>query len=95
MSFMKGDLPTRTRKLFKGLAKAEPIWLKSMGQSRITLPDDVYIKKFFNKYPESKSEDAIKHHYPTAQPIHCFQQTISKSHQTDQITHPTACITSS
>lgn len=32
MSFMKGDLLTKTRKLVKGLAKAEPIWLKAMEQ---------------------------------------------------------------
>jgi hypothetical protein len=32
MSFMKGDLLTRTRKLVKGLAKAEPVWLKAMEQ---------------------------------------------------------------
>nr|DAD31315.1 TPA_asm: hypothetical protein HUJ06_010166 [Nelumbo nucifera] len=30
MSFMRGDLLTRTRKLVKGLAKAKPIWLKAM-----------------------------------------------------------------
>lgn len=32
MSFMKGDLLTKTRKLVKGLAKAEPVWLKAMEQ---------------------------------------------------------------
>lgn len=32
MSFMKGDLLTRTRKLVKGLAMAEPRWLKAMEQ---------------------------------------------------------------
>ena len=30
MSYMKGDLLTRTGKLVKGLAKAEPSWLKAM-----------------------------------------------------------------
>lgn len=73
MSFMKGDLLTRTRKLVKGLAKAEPVWLKAMEQAppvsfpraegkvkQITLPEDVYIKKFFQKHPESKYEDAVK-----------------------------------
>ncbi|KAG8380875.1 hypothetical protein BUALT_Bualt06G0061900 [Buddleja alternifolia] len=30
MSFMKGDLLAKTRKLVKGLAKAEPVWLKAM-----------------------------------------------------------------
>ncbi|KAK3411460.1 hypothetical protein EUGRSUZ_I00218 [Eucalyptus grandis] len=27
---------------------------------KITLPEDVYVKKFFQKYPDSKHEDAIK-----------------------------------
>lgn len=100
MSFMKGDLLTKTRKLVKGLAKAEPVWYKAMEQfvslspfsdscsfcavyvimmfwkfhrappptfpradaiQRITLPEDVYIKKFFKKHPDSKHEDAIKY----------------------------------
>ncbi|KAM7507477.1 hypothetical protein LguiA_017930 [Lonicera macranthoides] len=73
MSFMKGDLLTRTRKLVRGLAKVEPVWLKAMEQAppvtfpraeskvkQISLPEDVYIKKFFKKYPESICEDAIK-----------------------------------
>ncbi|KAA8532957.1 hypothetical protein F0562_032926 [Nyssa sinensis] len=46
MSFMKGDLLTRTRKLVKGLAKAEPVWLKAMEQAP--------------PHPDSKHEDAIK-----------------------------------
>ncbi|KAF3682603.1 putative polyphosphoinositide phosphatase-like [Capsicum annuum] len=33
MSFMKGDLLNRTRRLVKGLAKAEPMWLKAMEQA--------------------------------------------------------------
>lgn len=73
MSFMKGDLLTRTRKLVKGLAKAEPVWLKAMEQAPpvtfpradskikpISLPEDVYITKFFKKHPDSKHEDAFK-----------------------------------
>ncbi|KAJ4711387.1 RNA-binding protein [Melia azedarach] len=73
MSFMKGDLLTKTRKLVKGLAKAEPLWLKPMEQAppatfprsdgkvqRISLPEDVYVKKFFQRHPDSKHEDAIK-----------------------------------
>lgn len=32
MSFMKGDLLMKTRKLVKGMAKAEPVWLKAMEQ---------------------------------------------------------------
>lgn len=42
MSYMRGDLLTRTRKLVKGLAKATPVWLKAMEQyafpSQILLP---------------------------------------------------------
>lgn len=73
MSFMKGDLLTKTRKLVKGLAKAEPLWLKAMEQAPpvtfpraegtikpMSLPEDVYIKKFYKKYPDSKYEDPIK-----------------------------------
>ncbi|OIW18248.1 hypothetical protein TanjilG_06332 [Lupinus angustifolius] len=73
MSFMKGDLISKTRKLVKGLAMAEPIWLKAMEQSppatfpraagkipTITFPEDVYVKKFYKKYPDSKYHDAIK-----------------------------------
>ena len=29
---------------------------------RISLPEDVYIKKFFQKHPDSKHEDAIKYY---------------------------------
>ncbi|XP_027361937.1 uncharacterized protein LOC113869686 [Abrus precatorius] len=73
MSFMKGNLLSRTRKLVKGLAKAKPIWLKAMEQAppatfpraeakiqTITLPEDVYVKKFYKKYPDSKYHDPIK-----------------------------------
>ncbi|XP_059648820.1 uncharacterized protein LOC132294837 [Cornus florida] len=73
MSFMKGDLITRTRKLVKGLAKAEPIWLKAMEQAPpatfprvdntfkpISLSEDVYVKKFFKKHPDSKHDDPIR-----------------------------------
>lgn len=73
MSFMKGDLLTKTRKLVKGLAKAEPVWLKAMEKAPpatfpladrkikpIILPEDVYVKKFFKKNPDSLYEDAIK-----------------------------------
>lgn len=41
MSFMKGDLLTKTRKLVKGLAKAEPVWLKAMEQ---------YVNYFFHDF---------------------------------------------
>ncbi|KAL5572297.1 hypothetical protein UlMin_021894 [Ulmus minor] len=73
MSFMKGDLLTKTRKLVKGLAMAEPRWLKAMEQAppptfprnngevqKISLPEDVYIKKFYQKHPDSKHEEAFK-----------------------------------
>ncbi|RWR92408.1 hypothetical protein CKAN_02161800 [Cinnamomum micranthum f. kanehirae] len=73
MSFMRGDLLTKTRKLVKGLAKAKPLWLKAMEEAppvtfprtdgkfeAITLPEDFYIKKFFKKYPDSKYQDAIR-----------------------------------
>ncbi|OVA12212.1 hypothetical protein BVC80_1777g32 [Macleaya cordata] len=73
MSFMRGDLLTKTRKLVKGLAKAKPVWLKAMEEAppvtfprtdgkfeKITLPEDVYVKKFFQKHPDSKYEDAIR-----------------------------------
>lgn len=70
---MKGDLLTKTRKLVKGLAKVEPAWLKAMEQAPpatfpraegkikpISLPEDVYIQKFYKKHPDSKYQDAIK-----------------------------------
>ncbi|KAF2299172.1 hypothetical protein GH714_030896 [Hevea brasiliensis] len=73
MSYMRGDLLTRTRKLVKGLAKAEPAWLKAMEQAppatfprtdgkveKIHLPEDPYVKKFFERNPHSIYEDAIK-----------------------------------
>uniref|UniRef100_A0A7N0ZYH6 Small ribosomal subunit protein mS23 n=1 Tax=Kalanchoe fedtschenkoi TaxID=63787 RepID=A0A7N0ZYH6_KALFE len=72
MSFMKGDLMSKTRKLVKGLAKAEPKWLTAMEQSppavfpridgkiqQITFPEDVYVKKFFQTNPDSKHEDPV------------------------------------
>lgn len=73
MSYMKGDLLTKTRKLVKGLAKTEPLWLKPMEKAPpvvfprsagkvmpISLPEDVYVDKFYQKHPESKYEDPIK-----------------------------------
>ncbi|KAF4350024.1 hypothetical protein F8388_017602 [Cannabis sativa] len=72
MSFMKGDLLTKTRKLVKGLAIAEPRWLKAMelapppafprsdGKVKtITLPEDVYTNKFYKKHPNAKYEEAF------------------------------------
>ncbi|KAG8378616.1 hypothetical protein BUALT_Bualt07G0004000 [Buddleja alternifolia] len=73
MSFMKGDLLAKTRKLVKGLAKVEPVWLKAMEKvppanfpcaesklKQISLPEDAYVSKFFQKHPDSKYEDAIR-----------------------------------
>ncbi|KAI4314134.1 hypothetical protein L6164_027070 [Bauhinia variegata] len=73
MSFVRGDFLTRTRKLVKGLAMAEPVWLKAMEQAppptfpraegkikTITLPEDVYVKKFYQKHPDSLYQDPIK-----------------------------------
>ncbi|TVU50702.1 hypothetical protein EJB05_02089, partial [Eragrostis curvula] len=91
MSYMRGDLLTRTRKLVKGLAKPAPRWLKAMEESvrypffiklslldcstrappvtfprtdgkikKIEMPEDVYVKRFFKKHPDSLYHDAIK-----------------------------------
>ncbi|XP_078439460.1 uncharacterized protein LOC144709712 [Wolffia australiana] len=73
MSFTRGDLLTRTRKLVKGMAMAAPRWLKSMEAAppvtfplpegkvkQITMPEDIYIKKFFQKHPDSLYHDAVK-----------------------------------
>ncbi|CAD5191420.1 uncharacterized protein LOC135584870 [Musa acuminata AAA Group] len=73
MSYMRGDLLSKTRKLVKGLAKPTPVWLKPMEEAppvtfprtdgkikKIELPEDVYIKRFFKKYPDSLYHDAIK-----------------------------------
>ncbi|CAN0897358.1 hypothetical protein LINGRAHAP2_LOCUS19086, partial [Linum grandiflorum] len=72
MSFMKGDLLSRTRRLVKGMAKPEPVWLKAMEQAppatfplsnakiqKITLPEDPYIKKFFQKHPALQPEPPV------------------------------------
>ncbi|PRQ19725.1 hypothetical protein RchiOBHm_Chr7g0220351 [Rosa chinensis] len=73
MSFMKGDLLTKTRKLVKGLAKAEPVWYKAMEQAppptfpradaiqRIALPEDVYIKSFLRsiQIPNMKMQSSF------------------------------------
>ncbi|KAM3273919.1 hypothetical protein ACQJBY_043225 [Aegilops geniculata] len=73
MSYMRGDLLTKTRKLVKGLAKPAPAWLKAMEQAppvtfprtdgkieKIELPEDVYVKRFFRRHPDSLYHDAIK-----------------------------------
>ncbi|CAL9779562.1 unnamed protein product, partial [Musa acuminata subsp. burmannicoides] len=73
MSYMRGDLLSKMRKLVKGLAKPTPVWLKPMEEAppvtfprtdgkikKIELPEDVYIKRFFKKYPDSLYHDAIK-----------------------------------
>ncbi|CAN1813879.1 hypothetical protein LINPERHAP1_LOCUS26988 [Linum perenne] len=74
MSFMKGDLLSRTRRLVKGMAKAEPVWLKAMEQAppatfplsngkiqKVILPEDPYIKKFFEKHPALPFEDPVRY----------------------------------
>ncbi|KAF6171813.1 hypothetical protein GIB67_007334 [Kingdonia uniflora] len=73
MSFMRGDLLTRTRKLVQGFAKAKPKWLNSMEEAppvsvarvsgkiqKASVPEDVYAKKFLQRYPESLHEDSIR-----------------------------------
>ncbi|XP_010545979.1 PREDICTED: uncharacterized protein LOC104818198 [Tarenaya hassleriana] len=73
MSWMKGDLLSKTRKLVGGLVTREPVWLKAMEASpppvfprsegkikKIVLPEDMYVRKFYNKYPESKYEGPVK-----------------------------------
>lgn len=72
MSFMRGTLLSKTRKLVNGLAIAKPVWLKAMEQvpppvfprpeerpSKIVLPEDKYIKKFYKKHPDSLTEEAF------------------------------------
>lgn len=51
MSFMKGDLLNRTRKLVKGLAMAEPRWLKAMEQ----LGSSVSLTRIFFLYAINSS----------------------------------------
>ncbi|KAL4194597.1 hypothetical protein AMTRI_Chr05g69420 [Amborella trichopoda] len=71
MSFMRGDLFTKTKKLVKGLAKGKPLWLEAMEEAppvtfprtndkyeKITLPEDVYVKKFNQMYPEALYDEA-------------------------------------
>ncbi|MCE2056056.1 hypothetical protein HAX54_043974 [Datura stramonium] len=54
MSFMKGDLLSRTSKLVKGFAKAEPgSWQHSLSLPRMFISSS-------SKHRESKHEDAIK-----------------------------------
>jgi hypothetical protein len=38
MSYMRGDLLTRMRKLVKGLARPEPRWLKALERSVLATP---------------------------------------------------------
>jgi hypothetical protein len=48
MSYMRGDLLTKTRKLVKGLAKPAPTWLKAMEQSVLprSLAPHLYFRHF-------------------------------------------------
>ncbi|CAL9102016.1 unnamed protein product [Musa acuminata var. zebrina] len=76
MSYMRGDLLSRTRKLVKGLAKPTPVWLKPMEEAppvtfprtdgkirKIEMPEDVYVKRFFKKHPDSLYHDAVNCSY--------------------------------
>ncbi|CAL9093926.1 unnamed protein product [Musa textilis] len=73
MSYIRGDLLSKTRKLVKGLAKPTPVWLKPMAEAppvtfprtdgkirKIEMPEDVYVKRFFKKHPDSLDHDAVK-----------------------------------
>ncbi|KAL8542469.1 hypothetical protein ACS0TY_003360 [Phlomoides rotata] len=72
MSYMKGNLMSKTRKLVKGLAVKEPLWLKSMEKAPpatfpraesklkpIRFPEDTYVTKFDQKHLNAKFEDSI------------------------------------
>lgn len=89
MSFMKGDLLTKTRKLVKGLAIPEPRWLKAMEHApppifpctdgkvkTITLPEDVYVKKFNRNHPEARYEEAYRFHSFDPPPGRVFGQRV-------------------
>uniref|UniRef100_A0A1J3F1J0 Small ribosomal subunit protein mS23 n=1 Tax=Noccaea caerulescens TaxID=107243 RepID=A0A1J3F1J0_NOCCA len=73
MSWMKGDLLSKTRRLAGGLATREPVWLKAMEASpppvfprsngkiqRIVLPEDSYVRKFTRKHLQAKLDDPNK-----------------------------------
>ncbi|KAF2554126.1 hypothetical protein F2Q68_00035196 [Brassica cretica] len=73
MSWMKGDLLSKTRRLVGGLATREPVWLKAMEASpppvfprsngnlkKIVLPEDPYVRRFARKHPEAKLVDPNK-----------------------------------
>ncbi|CAN6887780.1 unnamed protein product [Brassica oleracea var. botrytis] len=72
MSWMKGDLLSKSRRLVGGLAMREPVWLKAMEASpppvfprsngnlkKIVLPEDSYVRRFARKHPEAKLVDPI------------------------------------
>ncbi|KAF3322568.1 hypothetical protein FCM35_KLT12557 [Carex littledalei] len=73
MSFMRGDLLTRVRKLVKGYAMPTPPWLKAMEKAppvtfprpdakieKIKLPEDDYVMKFLDYHDHSMYHDAIR-----------------------------------
>ncbi|CAL1361524.1 unnamed protein product [Linum trigynum] len=89
MSFMKGDLLSRTRRLVKGMAKAEPVWLKAMEQAppatfplsngkiqKINVPEDPYIKMFFRKHRALQPEDPVKMSTIDPPPARVFAQRV-------------------
>ncbi|KAL2520141.1 uncharacterized protein Fot_24064 [Forsythia ovata] len=70
--YERGFTSQKPKNSVKGLAKSEPIWLKAMEKvppatfphaenkiKLISLSEDVYISKFFQKHPDSKHEDPI------------------------------------
>ncbi|KAG6468936.1 hypothetical protein ZIOFF_073631 [Zingiber officinale] len=73
MTYMRGDLLTKMRKLVKGLACPTPKWLKAMELAppvtfpraepkieTIKLPEDKYVRRFFKKHPDSLYHDAVR-----------------------------------
>jgi hypothetical protein len=51
MSYMRGDLLTKTRKLVKGLAKPAPRWLKAMEESVHSYPPHLHIPSRVRAFP--------------------------------------------
>ncbi|CAN8313188.1 unnamed protein product [Cochlearia groenlandica] len=73
MSWMKGNLLSKSRRLVGGLASREPLWLKAMESSpppvfpssngkikKIVLPEDTYVRRFSLKHPQADIKDPSK-----------------------------------
>ncbi|KAL3689683.1 hypothetical protein R1sor_015992 [Riccia sorocarpa] len=69
MSFMKGDLLTKTRRLIKGGIKKKPLWFDAVAHfppqsirvrdgkaPKIELPEDRLIKAYFARHPEARCQ---------------------------------------